>query len=863
MKKHIRFFTYLAVLGCISATTLTACGGSDDDEELSGEVAEYMDELKESSEANHLYYHYFRYSNNAKAYEPWDVWAWAYKPTASEGAKFDWVGRTTSKDYLSATGDATIGKLGGAYVDIDLTKTYKGGWDDINKKIGKATVKFEGAEQVGLQIVQSSTRIQKDTEFWNNDGSNLYIKLKDYALELKGGGTAYHCFVVQDDVQNPSKYPVADVTDPFKDDDGKNVTYGDDKYNNVQWTKYAAKKKTAADFKEAGVGYQIMVSSFADSDGDGFGDIYGITQKLDYLATLGVKVLWLTPIQLSDSYHGYDITDYEKVDPKYGSKNSPAGAANGNVVTEDTALADYKELITEAHSRNMKIVMDLVLNHTSTSNKWFVKSANLDKDYRGYYQWGNHETNKNKINQKNNWYPYGDHCYSYYAKFGSSMPELNFSYKTTREAVEDMSVYWVNDIGVDGFRLDAVKHIYMENEVSSSSGDTIVYDKSDSGDYSSDLTKNLHFFRELKAVVTEKAGRDVFFVGENFDGHAYHVAPYYESFDSLFDFYSYFNLTSGAATGIKNSTSGFGTVGGFLVNESTYSVSEDSGDTNSGIRDTHKDFVKADGKAWNFIGVYNTYNDYRGDTSLPGLFTSNHDIARVINRVAGTGTTKGIEKQGTITTSTWEKYEKSADLVKFSELMLPGLTWVYYGDEIGMTGNFPSGKTDKSAYADLWYRQPMKWTTTGGKKGDTYGTTDYYVTGSNMKVEQDKVNSSSTVKGALNANGQFDTSNVELTAIQKFIKLKTRQDNIGKALRYGAIKHVYFANGDNCANVLQFERTYGGTTVQVMINFNSGTTFSGFSNGWNSTASGDKVLATYGGANAGSLPPYSAIVVQK
>ena len=860
MKKNLRFFTYLAVLGCMTTTSLVACSGGDDDGPT-GEVAEYMNELKKTSEDNHLYYHYFRYSNNAKAYEPWDVWAWAYKPTAGEGAKFDWVGRTQSADYLTATGDATIGKFGGAYVDIDLGKDYKGGWNDIKKTIGAKDVSYKGAEQIGLQIVQSSTRIQKDTEFWNNDGSNLYIKLKDYALELEGGGTAYHCFVVQDDVQNPQKYPVSDVNDPFANDDGKNVTYGDSQYDNVEWNKYASMKKTAADFKEAGVGYQIMVSSFADSDGDGFGDIYGITQKLDYLNTLGVKVLWLTPIQLSDSYHGYDITDYEKVDPKFGSKNSTAGKANQGVVTEDTALSDYKELITEAHNRNMKVVMDLVLNHTSTSNKWFVKSANLDKDYRGYYQWGNHETNKSKINQKNNWYPYGDHCYSYYAKFGSSMPELNFSYKTTREAVEDMSVYWVKDVGVDGFRLDAVKHIYMENEVSSTKGDTIIYDKSESGDYSSDLTKNLHFFRELKAAVTDKAGRDVFFVGENFDGHAYQVAPYYESFDSLFDFYSYFNLTSGAATGRGNNTTGFGTVGGFMVNESAFNVSSESN-----IKDGHGDFNKANGSAWNFVSVYDTYNKYRGDTSLPGLFTSNHDIARVINRVAGTGTTKGLQAQGNISKTNWSTYETSANLVKFSELMMPGLTWVYYGDEIGMTGNF-EGSTKKASdsYSDLWYRQPMKWSsaTDANKKGDKYGTTSYYVTGSNMLVKQDSVNNSATVMGALNADGQFNTGNAELVKMKEFINLKARQDNVGKALRYGSIKHVYFANGDNCANVLQFERTYGTTTVQVMINFNSGTNFTSFSNGWNSSASGDKVLASYNGATPGNLPKYSAIVVLK
>ena len=482
------------------------------------EVQAYMNQLKESSQNNHLYYHYYRFESD---YTDWDVWAWAYKPDAGEGASFNW--------------NAATDDFGGAYVDIDLNGTYDGGWDASTKTMGGTQVRYVGAEQIGLQIVKTSTR-QTGGGFWVNDGSNLYITLEDYAMALNGGGTAYHVFVVQDNVQEPKTRPSTSNVDPFENDDGTNVTYDNSAYDNVNWSTNPAKTATAPDFKGVGVGYQIMVSSFADSDGDGFGDIYGITQKLDYLDTLGVKALWLTPVQLSDSYHGYDITDYEMVDPKFGSKMSTAGVANGGNVTTATALADYRELITAAHAKGMKVVMDLVLNHTSTSNKWFVKSANLDADYRGYYQWGNHEVRPDKINENKSWYAYGDHPYSYYAKFGSSMPELNYSYATTREAVEDMSAWWVREVGVDGFRLDAVKHVFMADETATRSGDTIIKDVSASGDYSSNLTKNLHFFRELKANVSQKAGKNVFFVGENFDGHAYQVSPYYESFDSMFDF---------------------------------------------------------------------------------------------------------------------------------------------------------------------------------------------------------------------------------------------------------------------------------------------------------------------------------------
>ncbi len=791
------------------------------------EVQAYMNGLKESSVANHLYYHYYRFNGD---YSAWDVWAWAYKPDAGEGAKHNW--------------NSNVDTFGGAYVDIDLTHTYDGGWNAATKVMGGTPVNYAGATQIGLQIVRSETR-QSASGFWVNDGSNLYVTLEDYAMALNGGGTAYHIFVVQDNVQDPQKAPSTNNSDPFENDDGTNVTYGNSSYETVNWSNTPAKTATAADFKGVGVGYQIMVSSFADSDGDGFGDIYGITQKLDYLDALGVKALWLTPIQLSDSYHGYDITDYEMVDPKFGSAASTAGVANGGNVTSATALADYRELISRAHAKGMKVVMDLVLNHTSTSNKWFVKSGNLDPAYRGYYQWGNHNTQSSAIKESKSWYAYGDHPYSFYAKFGSGMPELNYSYKTTREAVEDMSAWWVKEIGVDGFRLDAVKHIYMADETTTRSGDTIIKDVSASGDYSSNLTKNLHFFRELKASVTQKAGKDVFFVGENFDGHAYQVAPYYEAFDSMFDFYSYFNLTSAAATGRTGTTSGYGTASGFFTNTSVYNPAMGTDVLNS---DSALSLAK--GKQWNFGGAYSTYNAYRGDVSLPGLFTSNHDIARVINRVAGSGNATGLDKQGTISTSNYDSYETSANLVKFAELMMPGLTWVYYGDEIGMTGNFPNGTDANSDYADLWYRQPMKWT--ADQTGDFM--TDYYVTGSKMKVQWDSVNASDKV---IPANTQMNQTGSQFDLMKTFINLKTRGDAVSQALILGSIEYKYYCNGETCANVLQFERKYNGTTIKVIINFDS--------HGYNSTTNGfnsGTVLAAYNGATLNSIPAYSAIVVK-
>ena len=802
------------------------------------EVDQYMADLAKSSEDNHLYYHYYRYDNTPASYADWDVWAWPYRPEAAEGHKFDFVGKETGAQ-------ATIDDFGGAYVDIDLSATYDSGWDSASKQFLTVPMSFEGSTSVGLQIVRTSSRTG-GSGFWVNDGSNLFVTLSDYALPLEDGGTAYHVFVLQDRVQlSVSPTPITVTESPFDDDDGTNVTYGDSKYDDVDWDAKYEKMDTAPDFTSIGVGYQIMVSSFADSDGDGFGDIYGIEQKLDYLDDLGVKALWLTPIQLSDSYHGYDISDYTLVDPKFGSKESPAAKANGGVVSEATAMADYESLLTAAHSRGMKVIMDLVLNHTSTANNWFVSSANLDQEHRGFYQWGNHLTDGEHINEDNYWYPYGDHAYSYYAKFGSGMPELNYSYSATRDAVIEMALDWCAK-GVDGFRLDAVKHIFMKDEVSSTAGDTIVNDISESGNYSSDLTKNLNFFDELNEAVKTKYP-SAFFVGENFDGHAYHVAPYYESFDSMFDFYSYFNLTSAAATGLTNSTNAYGTASGFMQNSSTYTISGDQ-NPNSGITaGSDGIFNAADGNQWNFPAVYDTYNAYRGDTSLPGLFTSNHDIARVINRVAGTGNTSGIQAQGSVNAYNYAKYLASSNLVKIAELMFPGLTWVYYGDEIGLTGNFPDGKDGQSDYADLAYRQPMKWAQ-GQKVGDGSLATEYGVTGSGMEVALDSFNASGTVKSVAD---QLEDPNSTLSTMKKFIALK----NSTPALITGDIEASNFASGNLAANALCFTRTLGDVKIKVAINFNN-TAMSAY--GLEGT-----VLASYNGATQSSLPALSAIVVQE
>ena len=129
---------------------------------------------------------------------------------------------------------------------------------------------------------------------------------------------------------------------------------------------YPLRNKTDMEQKR-GVYYEIFVRSFADSDGDGVGDFNGVTAKLDYLKDLGVEGIWLMPVNESNSYHGYDVTDYYTVNSDYGTE------------------ADFKNMLTEAHKRGIKVIMDFVINHTSSQHPWFTASKNVNSPYRDYY----------------------------------------------------------------------------------------------------------------------------------------------------------------------------------------------------------------------------------------------------------------------------------------------------------------------------------------------------------------------------------------------------------------------------------------------------------------------------------------------
>jgi glycosidase len=200
--------------------------------------------------------------------------------------------------------------------------------------------------------------------------------------------------------------------------------------------------------------YEVYVQSFCDSNGDGIGDLPGLISKLDYIADLGCNAIWMMPIHPSPSYHKYDVTDYYAIDPTFGT------------------MADMDRLIAEATKRNMKVILDLVINHTSSDHPWFkASSSSPENPYRQYYVWKDFEAVKDEIHKKETtfdsdnltqWHEWPGQEERYYGFFWQGMPDLNFDYPPLRKEIYKIGKFWL-DKGIDGFRLDAAKHIYPDD----------------------------------------------------------------------------------------------------------------------------------------------------------------------------------------------------------------------------------------------------------------------------------------------------------------------------------------------------------------------------------------------------------------
>jgi Glycosidases len=218
-------------------------------------------------------------------------------------------------------------------------------------------------------------------------------------------------------------------------------------------------RSSQKDWWKNAVIYEIYPRSFQDTNGDGIGDLNGITERLDYLKELGVDAIWLTPVYPSPHVDfGYDISDYRDIDPQYGT------------------LADFDRLIAEANKRHIRVLMDMVMNHSSDQHEWFVQSrSSRNNPYRDWYMWqnGKGQTATSKGEPPNNWQSLFGHSawewdektrQYYYHKFYKEQPDLNWHNPAVRKAFEDVIAFWLKR-GVGGFRFDAITTLFEDPDL--------------------------------------------------------------------------------------------------------------------------------------------------------------------------------------------------------------------------------------------------------------------------------------------------------------------------------------------------------------------------------------------------------------
>ncbi len=351
--------------------------------------------------------------------------------------------------------------------------------------------------------------------------------------------------------------------------------------------------------------YEIFVYSFCDSDGDGIGDINGVRSKLDYLQELGINGIWLMPIHPSTTYHKYNVSDYYAVDPAYGT------------------LEDFELLLQECQSRDIHLIMDLVVNHTGYDHPWFQAAASYLKSlpagaepdagqckYLEYYTFSREQKTGYRILNGTDWY--------YEAMFSHDMPDLKLGNPQVREEIKAIMKYWL-DKGVSGFRLDAAKEFY--------SGKTAM---------------NVEVLSWLQETATSLK-EDCYMVAEVWEGYST-IADYYASgITSIFNF-------------------AFGEANGKII-----SVLRGAGNAK-----TVASYATALETADKAYGAKNP-----GYIDAP--FLSNHDVGRIAGFCA-----QDLSK---------------TKLAGAMNLFMSGSAFIYYGEEIGMTG---SGN-------DPSKRAPMYW----------------------------------------------------------------------------------------------------------------------------------------------------------
>ena len=368
--------------------------------------------------------------------------------------------------------------------------------------------------------------------------------------------------------------------------------------------------------------YQIYPRSFMDSNGDGIGDLQGIIGKLDYLRNLGVDVIWLSPFYASpNADNGYDISDYQKIMEEFGT------------------MDDFDELLKEAHQRNLKIIIDMVVNHSSDEHEWFKKSKAGIEPYRNYYIWRKGVDGKEPNNWRSNFsgsaWTYSEERQEYYLHlFHKKQPELNWQCAELRNEIYRMMNWWL-DKGVDGFRLDVINYIGKNPEFPDG-----VIGKDGLGEfvpYAVNLPISHDYIKEMNSQVWHNR-EGILTVGET---------PFAGTDDAV----QYSCLDNTELNMV------------FQFEHMDLDNAEDGSkwsDRRIPLLELKRSFSnwqrKLYGKAWN------------------SLYWCNHDQPRVVSRL------------GNDTDETW--WNKSAKMLATCLHFMQGTPYVYQGEELGMT-NYP------------------------------------------------------------------------------------------------------------------------------------------------------------------------------
>ena len=496
------------------------------------------------------------------------------------------------------------------------------------------------------------------------------------------------------------------------------------------------------------IAYQIYPKSFMDSNGDGIGDIQGIISKLDYLKDLGIDLIWLCPMYKSPNHdNGYDISDYKDILDEFGT------------------MDDFNELLNEVHNRGMKLIIDLVINHTSHEHPWFIESrSSRDNPKRDWYIWregkGYEEPNNWESIFKGSAWEFCENSEEYYLHlFAKEQPDLNWENKEVRRELYNMINWWL-DKGIDGFRVDAISHIKKEEGLKD-------MDNPEGLKYVSSFEKHM-----------------------NVEGINSHLKELKEETFSKYDI-----VTVGEANGVS-------------ANEADHWVAEDEGTFNMIFQFEHLNLWNyEEGQGFDVKAYKDVLTNWQNSLEGKGwnaLFIENHDIPRVVS-------TWGNDK---------EYLTECAKAFGAIYFLQNGTPFIYQGQELGMTNvkyhsiceyddvktintyneRIESGVSEEIALKEAWVtsrdnsRTPMQWNSSknaGFTCGKPWiGVNENYKT-INVEVEERDENS-------------------VLNFYKKLIKLKKSNE----ALIYG----VYDLILEEDENIFAYTRTLNNDKFLIMAN---------------------------------------------